>query len=171
MSENKRSIFWFRAVAFFIDIGIIYALGFLISMVLQQLLGVAVTPFEAYTRAVMSFSVPFWIYSIGNDFSRSGSTIGKKIMKIHVVTIEGMRIRLHQAIFRTAIKVIPWEMVHLSFFGLSEGWGSFSIAQMISTVITYILIFVYVIVTIKTKGIKGIHDLISKTQVKRVADL
>ncbi|MHA2010639.1 MAG: hypothetical protein ACXADW_22150, partial [Candidatus Hodarchaeales archaeon] len=76
----------------------------------------------------------------------------------------------HQAISRNLIKLIPWEMVHLTFFGLSEGWGTFSIAQMISAIVTYVLIFFYVIIMIKTKGIRGIHDYLSHTQVKSVKD-
>lgn len=166
MIESKRSIFKFRAVAFLIDIGILFPIGYLIAILLIQILGVPVTPFEMYIRAIICFSIPFWIYSIGNDFSKSGSTIGKRIMKIHVVTLEKERLRLYQAIFRTAIKLIPWEMVHLSFFGLSEEWGTFSIVQMISIVITYVLIFLYIFVMIKTRGVKGIHDLVSHTQVK-----
>jgi len=164
--ESKRSIFKFRAAAFLIDIGILLPVGFLIAILLIQILGVPISPFQTYLRAIMCFSIPFWIYSIGNDFSKSGSTIGKKIMKIHVVTLEKERLRLHQAIFRTMIKLIPWEMVHISFFGLSEGWGTFSIVQMISVVITYALIFFYITIMIKTKGVKGIHDLVSYTQVK-----
>jgi uncharacterized RDD family membrane protein YckC len=174
MTENDNktqqgrlsSIFLSRAVAFFIDIAILYPIGFVIGFVLIQILGEPVTTFEVYIRAIMSFSIPVWIYSIGNDFSKSGSTIGKKIMKIHVVTLEKERLRFHQAISRNAIKLIPWEMVHLSFFGLSEGWGTFTITQMISVVITYVLIFLYIIVMIRKKGVKGIHDIVSHTQVK-----
>ncbi|MHA2326476.1 MAG: RDD family protein [Promethearchaeota archaeon] len=168
--DKLKSIFMSRAVAFLIDIGILYPTGYLIAIILIQVLGAPVNPFETYIRAIICFSIPVWIYSIGNDFSKSGSTIGKKIIKIHVVTLENERLKLHQAISRNLIKLIPWEMVHLTFFGLSEGWGTFSIAQMISAIVTYVLIFFYVIIMIKTKGIRGIHDYLSHTQVKSVKD-
>jgi len=168
--DKPSSIFTIRALAFLIDIGILFLFGFLVTTLLILVLGAPITPFQTYIRTIISFSIPVWIYSIGNDFSKSGSTIGKKIMKIHVITLGRERLRLHQAISRNAIKLIPWEMVHLTFFGLSEGWGSFNVVQMILVVITYAIIFFYIIVMIKTKGTKAIHDLISHTQVKRLKD-
>lgn len=171
MSEPRKSIFWPRAVAFIIDMGIFFLIGFLIAIFINIITsGAPVTPFEVYIRVLICFSIPFWIYSILSDFSKSGSTIGKKIMKLHVVTLEGKRLRIYQAISRTAIKLIPWELTHLTFFGLSEDWGAinnFSLTQMILIAITYILIFLYIIVIIKMKGSKGIHDLFSRTQLLR----
>ncbi|MFX0057726.1 MAG: RDD family protein [Candidatus Heimdallarchaeota archaeon] len=171
MTEKKKLIFWRRIAAFIIDIGIILVLGFLIAIFINLItMGAPVTPFEVYLRTIICFSIPLWLYFILNDFSKSGSTIGKKILKIHVVTSEGERLRLYQAISRTAIKFIPWEMVSLSFFGFSEDWGIFSITQVISITITIILIFLYIIIMIKMKGVKGIYDLISHTQITRRND-
>lgn len=171
MSEKVKPIFWPRAFAFIIDVAIFFVIGFLIAIFINLITsGAPVTPFDVYIRVIICFSIPFWTYSILSDYSKSGSTIGKKIMKINVVTLEKERLRLHQGISRTAIKLIPWEMTHLSFFGLSEGWSTysnFSITQIILIVITYALIFIYVIFIIKTKGFKGIHDLISRTQIIR----
>jgi len=166
--DKTGSIFAIRALAFLIDIGILFLFGFLVAILLILVLGTPITPFQTYIRTILSFSIPVWIYSIGNDFSKSGSTLGKKIMKIHVITLKQDRLKLHQAILRNAIKLIPWEMVHLTFFGLSEGWSSFSIVQMILVIITYVIIFLYIIVMIKSKGTKAIHDYASHTQVKQL---
>ncbi|MFW9824994.1 MAG: RDD family protein [Candidatus Thorarchaeota archaeon] len=167
MNEYKKSIFWRRIIAFIIDIAILFPIGFLIAFLIDFITsGAPVTPFEVYIRTVISFSIPFWMYSILSDYSKSGSSLGKKIMKIQVVSSEQGKLKLHQAISRTAVKLIPWEMVHISFFALSEGWGIFSITQIILIIILNVLILIYIIFVIKMKGFKAIHDLIPKTQVK-----
>lgn len=164
-TEKKYEIFSKRVIAFILDILILFPILFLLSIILIQVLGPPVTPFQTYIRIIINFSIPFWIYSILNDFSKSGSSYGKKIMKIKVISSKNVRLNLFQAILRTAIKLIPWEMTHLTFFGLSETWGSFSIIQIVLVVIIYILIFMYIFIMIKTRGLKGIHDYISNTQV------
>ncbi|MFX0076715.1 MAG: RDD family protein [Candidatus Hermodarchaeota archaeon] len=169
MTEKSKSIFLVRAVALFIDVAIFFPLGFLIAIIIDVVTnGAPVSPLDVYIRVIICFSIPFWVYSILCDFSESGSTIGKKVMKLHVKTLEMERLRLYQAISRTAIKLIPWEMTHLTFFGFSEGWGTFNMVQIILIVILYGLIFVYIIIMIRTKGVKGIHDIISHTQIKSI---
>ncbi|MHA2473831.1 MAG: RDD family protein [Promethearchaeota archaeon] len=172
MIEEKKSIFWLRIFAFIIDIVIFSSLGILIAFFIDFISGgEPVSPFDVYIYLIISFSIPFWVYSILTDISKTGSTIGKKITRIQVIALEKEKLKLSQAIFRTIIKLLPWELTIISFFALSENWANFdnfSITQIVLFVISSVLILIYLIFLIKRKGFKAFHDLLSKTQVKSV---
>ena len=101
-----------------------------------------------------------------SDISNNGATVGKRIMKIRIETIDGRNPTIKNALIRTAIKLIPWELTHLTFFGLSQGWGIFDVTQITLTIIIYSLMFIYLYFMFRTKGQRGIQDLMAKTIAK-----
>jgi uncharacterized RDD family membrane protein YckC len=129
------------------------------------ILGFPSTGIEIYIRIVLSFSIPIWIYFVFSDISQKGATFGKKLMKIGVKTVEGENLTIKSALLRTMVKLIPWELTHVTFFVLSIN-GEFSLLQMVLVIIIYLLIFIYGYFMIRTKGRKGVHDLLAKTTIQ-----
>jgi uncharacterized RDD family membrane protein YckC len=169
--SNINSVFKRRSLAFFIDILILFPILFILNLILIIILGFPSTGFQIYIRIIISFSIPIWIYFIISDISKNGTTLGKKLMKLQVKTIDEKNLTIRNALIRTAIKLIPWELTHLTFFGLSGNWGDFSTIQIVLVIITYIMIFIYVYFMIRTKGKRGIHDLVAKTIVQSLDSL
>lgn len=164
--DSSTSIFKRRSVAFFIDVLILFPIGFVISIILGFWWGYPSPGFEMSIRIVISFSILVWLYFIVSDISKNGATIGKRIMKIRIETIDGRKLTVKTALIRTAIKLLPWELTHLTFFGLSQGWEIFSSTQMILTIILYPMMFIYLYLMFRSKGQQGIQDMVVKTTAK-----
>jgi uncharacterized RDD family membrane protein YckC len=162
---DLSSIFRIRLLAFFIDILVIFPLLFILAVIINLILGFPSTGIEIYIRIVLSFSIPIWIYFVFSDISQKGATFGKKLMKIGVKTVEGENLTIKSALLRTLVKLIPWELTHITFFVLSKN-GEFSLLQMVLVIIIYLLIFIYGYFMIRTKGRKGVHDLLAKTTIQ-----
>lgn len=162
---NNHSIVKKRTVSFLLDELILFPIFIITAILLIVIFGTPLTPFELYLRAITSFSLPFWIYSVITDSSKNGQSLGKRKMKLRVVKQTGERLTVPHALGRTAIKLIPWELSHLTFFGFMEDWGSFSMLQFISMIILYVLMFTYIVIAVKNKGERGVHDIVVKTKV------
>ena len=67
---------------------------------------------------------------------------------------------------RTTVKLIPWEVTHLSLFLptpiILDGQGGF----LPGLITANILIVVYLAVIVTTAGKRGIHDLVAGTMVQ-----
>ena len=68
---------------------------------------------EVWIAAVMSFSIPAWSYFLFSDLSWNGMTVGKRLLKVKVVSINPKKITFGRALLRTAIKLLPWELAHM----------------------------------------------------------
>jgi hypothetical protein len=82
-----------------------------------------------------------------------------------VTDIAGNRIGFGRALLRTAVKLIPWEVTHLSLFLptpiLTDGQGGF----LPGLITANILIVVYLAVIVMTAGKQGVDDLVARTMV------
>src|SRR5262249_49363749 len=101
-----------RAGAFLLDI----LLLFLVLLPVGQLIRLAVgwptaspTGQELWLAAVLNFSLPTWTYFVLSDRSPRGTTVGKRLLGLHVVHVTGGRIGTATALVRTAVKLLPWE--------------------------------------------------------------
>lgn len=167
---NSQSIVKKRIISFLLDEMILSPIFVLVAVLLIVIFGIPSTPFGVYLRAISSFSLPFWIYSIATDSSKKGQSIGKKKMKLRVIKLTGEKLSVKTSILRTAIKLIPWELSHLANFGFMEEWGSYSMLQFISMIIVIVLMILYSIIAVKNKGARGVHDIVSNTKVVSVSD-
>src|SRR5205823_1318795 len=90
---------------------------------------------------------------------------GKRLLGLRVTDIAGNRIGFRRALLRTVVKLIPWEVSHLSLFLptpiLTDGQGGF-LPGLISA---NVLIVVYLAVIVMTAGKQGVHDLMARTIV------
>jgi uncharacterized RDD family membrane protein YckC len=157
-----------RAVAFVIDI----ALLFLILAPLGQLLRLALgwpssspTGQEIWAFVALTFSLPTWTYFVLSDSSARGATIGKRLLGLRVARVSGERVGTVRALLRTALKVVPWETVHLSAFALSSDPAGLEFHQVIGLTLANLLAVVYFVVTVLTRGRRSVHDYVAATEV------
>ena len=153
-----------RAGAFILDIFLL----FLVLAPVGQLIRLAVgwpttspTGQELWLAAVLNFSLPTWTYFVWSDSSAPGATVGKRLLGLHVAGIAGARIGTAKALARTAVKLLPWETVHLSAFALA----GLEPEQVIGLTIANGLAVVYLVVAMCTGGRRSVHDYVAATEV------
>lgn len=151
LSERKISGFWRRLLAIIIDMIILGVLGLLLGDVF----------FDTFCQMG---SQGFWVGLIIAMFyfgwtkssRKNGQTIGKRIMKIRVVDINGNTIGFKQSLRRSLILLVPF-----MFTPISQG----TIAQLINAIMIFIMVGIVYLYIFNVKTRQTIHDLISGTFV------
>lgn len=158
-----------RVSAYVIDILLLFLLLAPIGFLVQWLLGLPLSQTgPALGRTILwNFSLPVWLYFIGCDASPFGATVGKRLVKIQVRTVAGAQVRVWRALGRTAIKLLPWELVHLTAFTLSADLAQFTPAQTIGLALANLLVVIYLVMAAFTRGRRTLHDFVVGTQVQR----
>lgn len=155
-----------RIVAYTIDVSILFVVLAPLGIVVQWLIGTSPqTGPQIWLTIILNFSIPCWLYFIFSDLSAGGATVGKWIMGIRTVSESGA-VSVGQAVGRTAVKLLPWEMVHISVFALAERLGEFSVLQWVGLAMVDALIVVYLVAVFVSRGRRGVHDVVARSSVR-----
>jgi uncharacterized RDD family membrane protein YckC len=147
-------------------VGLLFAVLAPIGFAVQWTLGYAPsTGPQIWATLLLNFSLPAWAYFAVSDASAGGATIGKRWVGLRVSREDDGRVGGWQALGRTAVKLLPWELVHVSAFGLSQGADQFSVAQGAGLTAANLLALAYVAWTIVTSGRRSVHDMVAGTVV------
>jgi uncharacterized RDD family membrane protein YckC len=114
---------------------------------------------------LFSMSLPVWLYFIYCELYKQ-QTIGKRLLKLIVISKEGSKIDINQALIRTFIRLLPWELTHIIILVPKPWWSIEKPEYQFLIYIPNVLMFLYIVVLFANKGNKGIHDFIAKTRVK-----
>jgi uncharacterized RDD family membrane protein YckC len=159
-----------RLAAYAVDVVILAAVLIPLAFVIQRVVGYRPdTGVGVWLASLATISVPSWLYFTLSDASSSGATLGKRLLGLRAATVNGGRIGLGRALARTAIKLIPWELTHLTFFALSPQLGTFTGLQLALLVVVYGLFAIYLVVALRNRGERSLHDLFVGTAVRRRA--
>lgn len=161
------NLFWRRAGAYVLDTVLLFALlGPIGWMVTQSLLGaLPTTGRQIWLTLLINFSLPTWVYFTISDASARGATFGKRWLGVRVTRNDGDRLGVIQSLGRTAMKLLPWELVHVSAFALSNDLAVFSTRQAIGLVVANALAIGYLICAVLTRGRRSVHDFVVGTAV------
>lgn len=156
-----------RAGAFLLDILIIFGICAPSGYLIQRLIGYSPqTGPEIWFAILWNFSVPSWLYFLLSDRSKKGKTVGKRVFKLKVTGRIKERLGWGRALARTAMKLLPWEIIHFSSFALSNEPGTFTLHQYIGLVAGNVLAFAFFIVSALTQGNRSIHDILLGTEIQ-----
>jgi uncharacterized RDD family membrane protein YckC len=120
---------------------------------------------EIWRTLLWNFSIPAWLYFALSDRSRMGATLGKRLLKLKVVNTQNQPLSTGQAVLRTAVKLLPWELVHISAFALSKDMSTFTTVQTVGLTAANILTVIYFVVVVFTSGQRSAHDFVAQTRV------
>ncbi|MEO1033482.1 MAG: RDD family protein [Bacteroidota bacterium] len=149
-----------RSLAYFIDVSIIYVV---LMLVFQWLIMLPIrTHFgmdENWFRngwnvqfyVWLTISLPTWLYFIGSEASNRKATFGKRILKLQVLDSETKsKISKTKSIKRTALKLLPWELIHIGlnlptpvWFEETPNFRYLVLLGSILFVVYFIMAFVY----------------------------
>lgn len=156
-----------RAGAFLLDILIIFGICAPIGYLIQRLFGYSPQTGPAIWFTILwNFSVPSWLYFLWSDRSKKGKTVGKRVFKLKVTGRTKERLGWGHALARTAMKLLPWEIIHISAFALSQELGTFATHQYIGFVCGNALAFGYFIASALTQGKRTVYDFILGTEIQ-----
>ena len=155
-----------RVGAFLLDILILFGICAPVGYLVQHLTGFSPkTGLTIWLSILLNFSMPTWLYFLLSDRSKNGKTLGKRLFKLKVARAGAERLGWARAFARTAIKLLPWEIIHFSAFFLSEDLAMFTTLQYIGLISGNSLAFVYFLSSILTQGKRSIHDILVGTEI------
>jgi uncharacterized RDD family membrane protein YckC len=169
--QHKRAGFALlgrRVAAYLVDILLLFVVLAPAGQLILRLLDAPLpqTGPEVARVILWNFSLPAWLYFILGDQSASGATLGKRLLKIQVRDLSGERLSIGRALARTAVKLLPWELVHVSAFALSADLSQFSPMQIAGLAAANLLTVVYLGVAVATRGRRSVHDYVAGTLVR-----
>lgn len=167
-----------RLLAYILDIALLYGvLAGGLQTLTASLFGVpdyarlAQSPFRLEGWVLLTISLPTWLYFIFCDV-RGGSTLGKRLLGLRTQTAAGGAVSAGQAVLRTALKLIPWELTHISILVPNPMWNAGSqpaASQTIGLALANLLLVVYLVVLVRSGGERSVHDVVAGTAVGRRA--
>lgn len=156
-----------RAGAFLFDILIIFGICGPTGYLIQRLFGYSPQTGPAIWFTILwNFSLPSWLYFLWSDRSKKGKTVGKRLFKLKVKARTSERLGWGRALARTAIKLLPWELIHFSAFALSKELGTFTLLQYIGLATGNALALTYFIASAFTQGKRSVHDFMLGTEIQ-----
>jgi uncharacterized RDD family membrane protein YckC len=144
---------------------VLVPLSFLVN---SASLGTAPRGQEVWVRIAITVSLPAWAYFIVTD-RRGGQSLGKRLVGLRTARLDGRDPGWGNAVGRTALKLLPWELTHAAFFLMSSGFERVTPVQLAVAASAYALMLVYLVVGWLHDGARSLPDLLAKTRVTRVA--
>ena len=156
-----------RAGAYVLDVVLLFAVLGPVGWLAQWTLGLTPsTGPQIWATLLLNFSLPAWVYFAVSDASAGGATFGKRWFGLRVSGEDDRRVDAMQALGRTALKLLPWELVHLSAFGLAATTDHLSIEQGAGLILANALVIAYLACMVVTRGRRSVHDLVIGTVVR-----
>ena len=121
-----------------------------------------------YLLATVSF--PVWLYFLLMESSRRKATLGKRLLHLEVADAYGSRISVARSALRTLVKLIPWELTHLTLCLPTPIFYEGSDDRLRPGFwFVYGLIGLYLAAAMMTRRKQSVHDLAAGTYVVRSA--
>jgi uncharacterized RDD family membrane protein YckC len=164
-----------RLLAYWIDITLLYAVlvglqfGFVAVTggVVNDWITAQHTGILTWGWIFLTISLPMWLYFILNESGPRQASLGKSLLGLKVTDLEGSRLTVTTAAWRTVCKLAFFEIGHLSFLFPTPLFDEPDPSFRVGIVILIALMLSYFVVTLITPRHQSIHDLIVKTLVVR----
>lgn len=118
-----------------------------------------------YGWVLLTVSLPIWAYFVISEHSRWQATLGKRLLGLQVTSADGAKASRGQLLTRTVLKLLPWEIFHLTFMLPFPILSEPSPAFRPGFIVGFIVILLYMLMLLQTPRHQSIHDLIAKTVV------
>lgn len=126
------------------------------------------TPTRADLLAFITAILPVILYFTLMESSESGATWGKRRMRLRVVNLSGQRLSRGQALLRSAIKFLPWQLAHTCLFHI-PGWPVKTQEPpgwvMVGLVLVWVLIGFYIVTLMVGPTRRTPYDWIAGSRV------
>lgn len=167
-----------RAAAYSIDVAIAYGMFLVIQTGISPLRSrldpkwMASAPsFEGYI--LLTISLPIWCYFALSESSPWRATVGKRLLGLYVTDTAGSRLGVGRAFLRTAVKLLPWDLSHLTIslpapLLIAPNSGALDWTRgefRPGFIFVYALLGTTLATTMLTSRRQSLHDLVARTVV------
>jgi uncharacterized RDD family membrane protein YckC len=160
-----------RLAAYGIDVLVLAAVLLPLAFGIAALFGTEdMTGPDVWVRQLVTISAPVWAYLILTDRLGRGRSIGKRALGLATRSLDGSVPGWGAAIARTALKLLPWELVHIAFFAMSASFARVEPIQLVVASGSYVLMFAYLVVALVNGGERSVPDLVASTRVVPVEE-
>jgi uncharacterized RDD family membrane protein YckC len=114
--------------------------------------------------------LPVGIYLFVTESSARQATVGKRVLRMRVVTRDGSRAPAWRILVRTVVKLLPWEIAHFFVWhtvAAASGDGVFPPWLIAGLIVADVLPVAYVLTVLLEPQRRGPHDLVAGTRVVR----
>src|SRR5688572_18483497 len=160
-----------RLVAFAIDMVFIAMFAVMLHLLLRALTGshlfdLTLSGWTLEGIAVLTLSLPTWLYFIGFESSPRKATPGKMLLHLMVTDDDGGPLKRSRVVLRTFVKMFPLEAAYLTFFlptpwFSSQGRGEFRFGAFLVVGMS----LMYLLMTTWNDEHQSMHDLIAEAFV------
>jgi len=175
--NNSLAQFWKRLLAFALDYIIISA-----YLVVLVILGVVIArtpagpgfralfddPNSAEATAFLLLVVPVLLYFAIFESSRWQATWGKRVLGLRAETTSGERAGFLRALWRNALKLLPWELTHACLWRI-PGWPfdpqTPPLWINVGLVLVWVIVAVYVISLIFSRTGQTLYDHLADMRI------
>ena len=120
-----------------------------------------------YGWVFLTVSIPIWLYFILQERTPRGATIGKRLLGLALYSENGEKAQLNQIITRTIIKLLPWEIFHLTFMLPTPILNDPNAGFRPGFIVGFLVLMLFVLVLIHPPQRQSVHDLIARTVVEK----
>lgn len=118
-----------------------------------------------YAWMLLTVSLPIWLYFVLSERSPRQATLGKRLLGLQVVAENGAKGSVGQLISRTVLKLLPWEIFHLTMLLPIPAYNDPSGAFRPGFIFGMVVLGLYFLMMLRTPRLQSIHDVIAKTLV------
>lgn len=112
----------------------------------------------------------FALYFVVVQYKYNGQTLGKKLLKIKIEKANQSVLTINDIMFRALmVDLIVYYMITLCL-SMFASKNIFLMGTLVLEIIQYSLLFISAIMILSRKDKRGIHDLITKTQVVKIEE-
>lgn len=175
--QASLSLLWKRLLAFALDY-------IVISVYLGVLVGLSVviarTPVGPGFRALFSdpnsaeltafalLVVPVLLYFALFEASRAQATWGKRVVGLRVETTSGTPVSFPRALWRNALKLIPWELTHACLWRI-PGWPlapeTPPVWVSVGLILVWVVVAIYVVSLVLSRTQQTLYDTLAGVRV------
>ncbi len=116
--EFETAPFHRRLLAYLIDFFLLIIYLYSVKFLLYQGMGISLKQFMGLD--ILLISLPMLLYSLVTELTMNGQTIGKKIMQIRVISLDGGEPAAGQFILRWITKFFEWPFLFGYIFNAAE---------------------------------------------------
>jgi len=179
-ASNTEEVVYARAtkriIAFMLDYLVIVgyiivltliAIGLMYAVDSSQAVVMFTNPFVADLLTFLTLVLPVILYHALLESSVHQATWGKQKIGIKVIDVKGSRLSRPQALLRSLVKFLPWQMAHTCIYHV-KGWPSapeMTSEIVVGLVVVWVLVGVYVSSLILSKTHRTPYDWLASACV------
>lgn len=128
----------------------------------------ALHPVKGQVIGFLTLTLPVVLYCIFTEAGSKHATFGKRIMKIEIM---GNPLTIGEIVLRNVIKFLPWEFAHAGVLWINYiKTPETPLWIWILLIAPQVLIVIYIMSIVATKGSRSLYDMIAGTRVRHVVN-